>query len=77
MRKGSAILFAVIAMLVTGIIFSYIFSRTANTQINNLSQFQEIKKTYEKDLIDTNDDKLYDSVSNNVYTEILSIINEN
>lgn len=76
MKKGSAIIFVVIAMIITGLIFSYIFSRTANTQINNLSQFKQIKKSYEKDLIDTNDDNLYDDVSDNVYTEILSIINK-
>lgn len=76
MKKGSAIIFVVVAMVVTGLIFSYIFSRTANTQISNLSQFKEIKKIYEKDLIDTNDDNLYDDVNDNVYTEILSIINK-
>lgn len=76
MRKGSAMLFVIVAMIITGLIFSYIFSRTANTQINNLSNFNEIKKVYEKNLIDTNEDDLYDDVSNDLYTEILSIINK-
>ncbi len=49
-KKGSAVIYVVIAVLVLGTIMSYIYASTTNAQINQLMQIQEIEQIYEKDV---------------------------